>query len=145
MAVDRSAALDVWRELLQFHRRAVSVLDAELRTERGLSLDEYDILLQLVEGPAEGLKMGQLAEGAVIARSSCTRVVDHLVRAGLVERIAAAVDRRSVLVTITKEGRRQQRRAAVTHVDGIDRRFSSRLSASDLADLARIMRKLADG
>ena len=102
MAVDRSAALDVWRELLQFHRRAVSVLDAELRTERGLSLDEYDILLQLVEGPAEGLKMGQLAEGAVIARSSCTRVVDHLVRAGLVERIAAAVDRRSVLVTIAR-------------------------------------------
>ena len=145
MAADRTTALAVWRELLQFHRRAVSGLDAELRTERELSLDEYDILLQLAEGPADGLRMGELAEGAVIAPSSCTRVVDHLVRSGLVERLATAADRRTVLVAITREGRRQQRRCAVTHVDGIERRFSSRLTATDLADLARIMRKLADG
>ncbi len=134
-------ALDVWRRLLQFHRRATSVLDADLAAERDLSLEEYDVLFQLHDAGSP-LRMSHLAEAVLVTRSSCTRLVDRLVGRGLVERLAGEDDRRSITVSATKAGRALLRRAATTHLRGIDSLFASRLDARDLVDLERILTRL---
>ncbi len=61
------------------------------RTAHGLSLAEYDALLQLVNAPGRRLRMSVLAERVLLSRSGITRLVDRLVAAGFVERSACVV------------------------------------------------------
>lgn len=134
-------AIEQWQRLLRYQRLATLALDADLERDRAMSLEDYDVLFQLEAGGGS-LRMSDLAEAALIARSSCTRVVDRLAARGWVERRAHEHDRRSVVVAVTPTGRSVLRRAAVTHVGGIGRVFADRLDERDLADLARILDRL---
>jgi DNA-binding MarR family transcriptional regulator len=135
-ADDRS--VQEWRRLLRFVREATTTLDAELREHRQLSLEDYDVLFQLEEAGGV-LRMTELTRAVLVTKSSCTRLVDRLVADGLVERSISEADRRSVEVRTTKQGRSVLRRAAVTHLRGIDTVFASLLTDRDCADLHRIL------
>jgi DNA-binding MarR family transcriptional regulator len=120
------SSVQEWRRLLRFVREATAALDAQLRQDRQLSLEDYDVLFQLTRA-------------VLITKSSCTRLVDRLVADGLVERSISEADRRSVEVRTTKQGRSVLRRAALTHLRGIGAVFASLLTDRDLADLHRIL------
>ena len=135
--------LAVWRTLLRYHRTTTDRLDAELVAAHGVSLEEYDVLVQLAEAPGGRLQMGQLAAATLIAPSSCTRVVDRLVARRWVERVRDPADRRRVVVTLTAAGRGGLRRGAVTHLAGVEAAFGARLTAADVTDLGRILSRLA--
>lgn len=53
----------------------------------------------------DGCTMSELAEDQMVVRSGATRIVDDLVRAGLVERQTDPADRRVVRLRITPRGR----------------------------------------
>jgi DNA-binding MarR family transcriptional regulator len=142
MATGPDDALAVWRELLLYHRTAIAALDAELVEAHGVTLDEYDVLQQLTEAPAGRRRMGELAAATLVARSSCTRIVDRLLGRGWVERSPDPADRRSVVVALVPAGRTAWRACARTHRAGIDRWFSDRLTATDLAALRRALGRL---
>ncbi len=113
--------LRTWERLLRFHRRTVSRLDDDLREQADLTLDDYDVLHQLAIAADRRLRMGELAERVLIVPSSCSRIVDRLVRRGLVARERDPADRRVVWASLTDDGRRRHRRAATVHVRGIGR------------------------
>jgi DNA-binding MarR family transcriptional regulator len=140
LRADDPTVLD-WRRLLRYVREATAVLDADLSRDRDVSLEEYDVLFQLQEAGGT-LRMTDLTLAVLITKSSCTRLVDRLVLRGLVERSVSETDRRSVQVKTTKQGRAVLRRAALTHLHGIDALFTSRLTDRDLADLRRILKHL---
>jgi DNA-binding MarR family transcriptional regulator len=135
-------ALAVWRAFLRYHRGTVDRLDADLVAAHGVTLEEYDVMVQLAEAPGGRLGMGQLAAATLIARSSCTRVVDRLVARRWAERVRDPADRRRVVVGLNAAGRGGLRRCAVTHLAGIAEHFSTRLTSRDLADLDRILHHL---
>jgi DNA-binding MarR family transcriptional regulator len=130
-----------WRRLLRYVREATATLDIDLTQSRNISLEDYDVLVQLEEAGGS-LRMTDLGRAVLITRSSCTRLVDRLVTLGLVERTTNDGDRRSFEVQTTKQGRAVLRRAAVTHLQGIDAVFASRLNDRDLSDLRRILDRL---
>jgi DNA-binding MarR family transcriptional regulator len=138
----RDGPLGVWRQLLHYHRGAIAALDAELVAAHGVTLEEYDVLQQLTEAPDGRRRMGELAAATLIARSSCTRVVDRLLARGWVERTPDPADRRSVVVGLTAAGRTGWRACARTHRAGIDRWFTDRLTPADLAALRRALERL---
>jgi DNA-binding MarR family transcriptional regulator len=132
-----------WQRLLRYVRETTAVLDADLSRDRQISLEEYDVLFQLQEAGGT-LRMTDLTHAVLITKSSCTRLVDRLVSRGLVERITSETDRRSIQVHTTKQGRAIMRRAAVTHLHGIDAVFTSRLTDRDQTDLHRIFDHLTN-
>jgi DNA-binding MarR family transcriptional regulator len=136
-------ALALWRGLLGWHRGTIDRLDAELVAGHGVTLEEYDVMVQLAEARDGRLGMGELAAATLIARSSCTRVVDRLVSRGWVERVRDRADRRRVVVGLTGPGRTGLRRCAVTHLAGVHATFSARLDAGDLTALRRVLSHLA--
>jgi len=84
-----------WRAFLAAHAHAVAALDRALRRSGcGLDLREYDLLVQLAEAGAAGLRLRDLAERLLINRSNVTRRVDDLAARGLVERCGAPDDAR---------------------------------------------------
>ncbi len=130
-----------WHALLVAHRRLTQLLDDELRRIGGVSLDEYDVLLNVRSG-GQPLRMAQLAERALISRPTASRVVDRLVGKGWVRRWKDEKDRRVVLLELTPEGQRVQARAARVHLDGIARLVAEPLAAHDVVALAGALRAL---
>lgn len=131
--------LDSWRAFVQTHARLFRRLDEELRSEHGLSLAEYDALLQIAQAPDRHLRMTRLASRVLLSKSGVTRLVDRLVADGLVERTQCSSDARGAEAAITTEGLARLRAAASTHLRGVDAYFVSAVEPSDLAVLERSM------
>ena len=125
-----------WRTLINVTTGVLSVLDAELRAEHGLSLGEYEVLAHLSEEPERSLRMTDLAGRLRLSPSGITRRIDGLVRAGLVERRQCPSDRRGSNAVLTADGARRLRDAAPAHVRGVRAHFIDQLSERELANLA---------
>jgi DNA-binding MarR family transcriptional regulator len=136
--------IDAWRTFLQAHARVTRRLDEELQAAHGLSLAEYDALLQIAHAPGRRVRMNVLAERVILSRSGITRLVDRLESAGSVERSACATDARGQEAVLTAAGLTRLRAASKTHLDGVRRYFLDRLDEADLASVERSLGRVAD-
>ena len=72
----------------------------------GIGRPEFDVLATLRRtGAPYQLSPGALAESMMLSSGGTTARLDRLEKAGLVERIPSATDRRSVLVRLSERGR----------------------------------------
>ena len=113
-----------WAALLRVHAALTPVLDQELQAAHGLPLTWYDVLLELNAAPDRSLTMTRLGQVAVVSRSRVSRVVDELVRAGLVERVPNPDDGRSAFAVLTAAGRRRFLAGAKAYLPAIDHEFA---------------------
>ena len=127
--------MEAWQAFLRASIRLMDRLDAEL-DGHGLSLADYEILVNLSAEAACELRMTELAARTLVSRSGLTRRLDRLVESGLVERRNCPTDRRGVYAVLTAAGRRRLEAAAPTHVEGVRRHFISQLEGQDLRALA---------
>src|SRR5215212_179735 len=105
-----------WGALLHVHADLVPALDRELQRSVGLPLAWYDVLLELDAAPGRRLRMGELGEKVVLSRTRVSRLVDELVRAGLVTRTSIPTDRRSAYAEVTALGAERLRAAAPVYL-----------------------------
>jgi DNA-binding MarR family transcriptional regulator len=137
------AEMEAWQAFLRASTRLMERLDAELGPH-GISLADYEILLNLAEEPAGELRMTELAARTLVSRSGLTRRLDRLVESGLVERRSCPTDRRGVLAVLTPAGRQRLEESAPTHVEGVRRHFLSQLGNQDLRALAEALTAVVD-
>src|SRR5205823_5116323 len=116
-------ALDAWRSYLQSHAAILRELDAQLVAEHEMTTRDYEVLLYLAQAPDRRLPMSVLASSTMLTRSGITRLVDGLVDAGWIERVACPSDARVSYARLTDVGYRKLRAAGCTHVAGIRRLF----------------------
>ena len=121
-----------WHAFIRSHARVVRLLEAELEAEQGLTLPAYEVLAHLSEAADRRLRMSDLAAMSVVTPSGLTRVVDRLVREGLVERQRCAADARVVYASLTDAGVERIRAAYPTHLRGVRRHLIDRLSPLQL-------------
>lgn len=136
------AALTAWRSYLQSHARILRELDADLLAAQGMTTRDYQVLLYLSMEPDRRLAMSALAERTMLTRSGITRLVDGLVAAGLVERIACPSDARVSYAQLTDAGYEKLRQAGCTHVAGIRRLFLDHFSDAEIEQLAQLLNRL---
>ena len=142
LATDEMAA---WRAFLHAHARLVRRLDDELQAATGLSLAEYDALVQLVGAPDRRLRMSVLAERVVLSRSGITRLVDRLVAGGMVERTACTSDARGAEAALTPIGVDALRAATGTHLGGVRRYFLNTTTAGEQTVIAQALDRVSEG
>lgn len=135
-------ALDAWRSYLQSHATILRALDADLLADHGLTTRDYEVLLYLAQAEDRRLPMSALAERTMLTRSGITRLVDGLVAAGLVERVACSNDARISYAQLTDAGHEKLRRAGCSHIASINRLFVERFSCEELATLADLLGRL---
>ena len=134
--------LGAWRGLLRVHSALVRDLDAELEAAHGLPLSSYDVLIHLQAAPGRRLRMAELAESVLLSRSGMTRLVDRLVRDGLIVRGTCESDGRGSFAVLTDEGEALLARARPTHLAGVRERFLSRFSDTELRTMAQLWERL---
>src|SRR4051812_17260272 len=93
--------LAAWRGMLQLHAQITQALDAQMRTEHGLSVSSYEVLMFLAEAPEHRLRMAEIADQVLLSRSGLTRLVDRLAQLGYVTRCAAENDGRGAYAELT--------------------------------------------
>lgn len=136
--------LAVWGTFLRAHAQITRRLEADLLAAHALPLAEYDVLVQLAHAPDRRLRMTELADRVLLSRSGLTRLVDRLVRAGLVERQACPEDARGILAVLTAAGLERLRAASPTHLAGIAAYATGRLAPDELAELGRLLLRLVE-
>lgn len=139
----RDPRLAPWRAFVRAHAEVSRRLDEDLRSEHGLSLQEYVTLLILVEAPSRRLRMGRVAEALTLSKSGATRLIDRLVDDGLVERVTCTSDARGSEARLTEAGVQRLRTAAPTHLRGIADYFLATIDEADLPDIERVMTGVA--
>jgi DNA-binding MarR family transcriptional regulator len=141
----RDPRIATWRLFLSTHARLERLLDEDLRSAHDLTLAEYDAMLQLAESPTHRVRMHEIAERVILCRSGVTRLIDRLVRDGLVERSHCATDARGAEAVLTASGLDRLREAAPTHLRGISDHFLDTMSAAELAAVDRAMNAILAG
>jgi len=134
----RDHELAAWRGMLEAHARVTQQLDAQMHAEHGLSVSAYEVLMFLADAPEHRMRMSDIADGVLLSRSGCTRLVDRLVAQGYVTRCAATSDGRGLYAQLTDAGLEKITAARVTHREGIRRFFLDHLTATDLIALGDI-------
>ena len=135
--------MQAWQAFLRASTRLMERLDTELEPH-GISLADYEILVNLADEPSGELRMTELAARTLVSRSGLTRRLDRLVDSGLVERRSCPTDRRGVLAVLTPAGRRRLEESAPPHVAGVRRHFLSQLGKQDLRALAEALNAVVD-
>lgn len=137
------AELAAWHGFLRAHALLVRELDCELEASHGLPLVSYELLRALEEAPDRRMRMRELADAVMLSRSGLTRLVDRLVRDGLIRRSTCSADARGCYAVLTPEGQRVIEAARPAHLDGVRRRFLDRFDERELAELGVLWSRLA--
>jgi DNA-binding MarR family transcriptional regulator len=122
-----------WNDLLSDHFRAAGF--ADVRPSYG------SVLVPLFED--DGLRIGELARRARLAKQTMTTMVRVVERAGFVERRPDPDDARATLVWLTRRGRRLEPVAA-TAVAVLERRVEEALGARRASVVRAALAQLAD-
>lgn len=130
--------------LIRAHARVVRMLEAELEAEQGLTLPAYEVLAHLSEAPQRRRRMTELASFAFLTPSGLTRLVDKLVRDGLVERQRCGTDARVVYAALTDAGFDRLVAAYPMHLRGVREHFVDLLTPAQLDAIAQALGPFAD-
>ncbi len=132
----------VWRDYLDVMRRLMERLNRQLVDEAGMSLAEYEVLVQLSESPQRRLRMSELADLVVNSRSRLTHTVNRLEERGFVAREECVDDRRGILCVLLDTGFSALVAAAPGHVEAVRRVVFDPLHGEDVQALGTAMRKV---
>lgn len=135
--------LETWEQFLRAHAAITRCLDADLVAEHGLTLSEYDVLIQLSRAPDGQLRPTELAASVLLTRSGITRLLTRLEAQELVERCPCPEDGRVTYAAITAKGTAKFDAARKTHLEGVSRLFADRVNTEEADQLATVLSRLA--
>ena len=131
--------LRAWIAFLQTHAAVSRRLEAELQAAGGVSLAEYDALVQLATSDGQRLRMSELAERVLLSRSGVSRLVDRLEEHGLVERATCPTDARGAWAILAPRGLEALRAATPVHLRGVETHFLGPIGDADGEALVRAL------
>jgi DNA-binding MarR family transcriptional regulator len=126
---------DAWGSLTRTHAAITQRLQEALAASDLPPLPWYEVLATVAEVPEARMKMGELAEALVITRGGLTKLIDRLVKAGLLERTFCETDRRVSYATLLPAGRELLAEMRPLVVAELDSAFAAKLSVGQAEEL----------
>ena len=118
--------------------------DERLFKPAGITDQQFNVLRIVKGGPAAGSLIREIRRRILTCRADVPRLVDRMVRAGLVTRREDPADRRGCLVGLTAEGERLVARLAPVH-DALCREVEALLPAGSRALLSGLLEEFRAG
>jgi DNA-binding MarR family transcriptional regulator len=134
--------VQAWAQLLRAHAALTRRFSSELLETHGLTLNDYEVLLQLAHAPDHRLRRVDLAARVLLTPSGITRLLAGLERAGYADRDTCESDGRVNYAVLTDRGYEKLREAAPTHLDAVRDLFGDRLSDEELGTLTALLGRL---
>jgi DNA-binding MarR family transcriptional regulator len=131
-----------WGGLLRSHATLTRAMNAQLVSEHGITLSDYDVLIALANAPDHRMRRIDLANTVVLTASGITRLLDRLEAEGWVCKQHCKSDARVTWAVLTDAGHQKLVEAAQTHHADIARLFTDRLTAEELDALGCLLGRL---
>ena len=135
---------DAWGALTRTHAAIVQRLQEMLASADFPPLPWYEVLAAVSEAPDQRMKMGDLAEALVITRGGLTKLVDRLVKAGLLERTFCETDRRVSYATLCPAGTDLLEEMRPVVIAELDVAFAAKLTAAEANTLREALDRIRD-
>jgi len=124
-----------WRALARTHAAVSGRLQDALAQAELPPLAWFEMLAAIAAAEGQAMKMGDLAEALVITRGGLTKLVDRLVKAGLVERTFCDTDRRVSYATLLPAGAELLEEMVPVVSAELELTFAARLTERQADDL----------
>lgn len=139
---DRDRWMGAWLTLVRTHARLWDQVEAQMRRDHGLTIARYDVLGSL-DSAGGRLRLGDLGASIALSPSGLSKLLDRMQASGLIRREPDPADARSTFAVITPRGRALHAKARRTHHELLQEKFGDALDDRDVADLTRIMERIA--
>ena len=116
-----------WRTYLRLNSLLPARLNRQLQQDSGLTVPEYEVLVQLSEAPQQQRRPFQICEALNWEQSRLSHQLTRMQRRGLVAREECEADGRGALVVLTAAGADAIRSAAPGHVAAVRQLVFDRL------------------
>jgi DNA-binding MarR family transcriptional regulator len=130
---------EAWGALARTHAAISQRLQEALAQGDFPPLPWYEVLATVAEAPEQRMRMGDLAEALVITRGGLTKLVDRLVKAGLLERTFCETDRRVSYATLLPAGVNMLVEMRPVIVGELELAFSANLSVEQANELRQTL------
>ena len=134
-AVQTEVEQHAWRNFISGSRRLLDRLERDLKS-RGLSHDDYGVLVALSEAPDGRLRMAGLADLSVESRSRLSHHIRRMEANGLVRRESCPNDLRGSFAVLTEQGRALMEETAPHHVAGVRAHFLDQVEPDELTAIS---------
>lgn len=108
----------------------------------GVPGSSFEVLVRLARSPDRRLRMAELAAQCTVTSSGLTRLVDRLVRDGLVTREPCESDRRGWYAVLTDAGLAEVVRVLPDHLALVEQLYTGVLDPEELRAFLRTLRRL---
>jgi DNA-binding MarR family transcriptional regulator len=136
---------EAWIAVTQAHAAVTARLQEALTAAELPPLPWFEVLATLDRAPEQRLKMGELAEALVITRGGLTKLVDRLIKAGLLERTFCETDRRVSYATLLPAGVELLGEMRPIVRAELAAAFSARLSVAQAEELREMLESVRGG
>ena len=133
----------LWRAFVEVCGGVMQELDAALKADADLRLDDYEVLVHLSEAPEQRLRMTELSSRLLHSQSRVTQRVDRLAGRGLVAREKCEDDRRVTYAVLTAAGLGAIRAAAPDHVTQVRRHLLDHVTGEEREALVAALERVA--
>lgn len=106
--------LRTWLRYLSCGRLIENEIRSRLRREFNTTLPRYEVMAQLEQFP-QGIKMSDLSRHMMVTNGNITGIADQLLKEGFVQRIKLPHDRRSSILKLTAQGKKQLQAISAAH------------------------------
>lgn len=134
--------LTAWVRFLRAHAAVTRELGARLEADHGLTMSDYDVLIQLYLAEGHVMRRVDIARQVLLTASGITRLLDGLERCGLVGKKACESDARVSYAVLTEEGVRKVEAARDTHLADVEELFGSQFSPDERKQLGELLGRL---
>jgi DNA-binding MarR family transcriptional regulator len=139
---ENAAGITAWLRFLRAHAAITRELSSRLEARHGLTLSDYDVLIQLYHAEQHAMRRVDIARQVLLTASGITRLLDGLERCGLVAKQRCATDARVSYAVLTEEGLRKVEAAREMHLRDIEELFGSNFEPAERDALADLLGRL---
>ncbi len=132
----------VWTALATVSRVVFERIEADLKAAGLPSLSWYDALREVERAGPDGIRPFALRPKLLLPQYATSRLLDRLVRDGLVERRACVEDGRGHSLVITESGRELRQKMWDLYGAAIEREIGQTLSGPEAKTLAELLLQL---
>src|SRR3954451_24654580 len=132
-----------WRTHLDVSRLLAYQLERDLQPF-GLTMNDYEILVNLSESEEHRMRMSDLASATLQSKSRLSHQITRMENADLVRRENCESDRRGLYAVLTEHGLETMKKVAPHHVASVRRHFIDLVAPEGLSELNKTLKPIAD-
>jgi len=132
-----------WVRLVRARHAVVSAVEADAKAAGVLTVEWYDVLWDL-ERHEDGVRPFELEQRLLFAQYNLSRLIDRMVEAGLVKKVACPSDKRGHVLFITETGKKQRKATWPIYARAVNKHLGDKLSEAETEKLASLLSKLIE-